>query len=180
MGWVKRSANTVIPTERTAHIYPPCSFNFTIVLHHHGKFNNTMTAYEEGAVDYFDFCNVDEMSMIEIKEIMKMCGIDVKSEKCYLSKNGINCCRQLEEVVTGIDAYRLGFSIDESDSIGVFIHRKSDEGERVDENEDVDEDDAKMEGDDEMEMEEDDGEQSDNDDTHCDRSIYINLGDERR
>ncbi|KAL6515222.1 hypothetical protein OROHE_018854 [Orobanche hederae] len=106
MAWTKRSANDVIPRGRTAPDYVACGSDFTIVLHHHGKFNKSRTLYDGGAVDYFDFCNVDEMSMIEIKEMLKMCDIAVETVTCYFSKSGINC-RDLKELVTHIDACGL-------------------------------------------------------------------------
>ncbi|KAL6576202.1 hypothetical protein OROHE_000673 [Orobanche hederae] len=175
MAWTKISANDVIPRGRTTPDYVACGSDFTIVLHHHGKFNKSRTLYDGGAVDYFDFCNVDEMSMIEIKEMLKMCDIAVETVTCYFSKSGINC-RDLKELVTDIDACGLGFSIDKSDSVGVFVHHK-DGNEGQCKLSDVEEGDERGDGDGyEAENDDnDDGEES----VYDDMGMYKDLLDEK-
>ena len=46
---------------------------FTIKMHHSGEWNEYMTVYKYGKIDYFDCCNVDKISLIEIQAMHTEC-----------------------------------------------------------------------------------------------------------
>ncbi|KAL4282037.1 hypothetical protein GQ457_03G025760 [Hibiscus cannabinus] len=57
-------------------LYAANSTKFTAVLHHGGFFSNTRTAkYNGKKIDYFDFCDVDEMSVFELVDMVQNLGI---------------------------------------------------------------------------------------------------------
>ncbi|KAK8575065.1 hypothetical protein V6N12_062742 [Hibiscus sabdariffa] len=57
-------------------LYAANSTKFTAVLHHGGFFSNTRSAkYNGKKVDYFDFCDVDEMSIFELVDMVQNLGI---------------------------------------------------------------------------------------------------------
>lgn len=47
---------------------------FSIKLFHGGVWTENPKRYNSGFVEYFDFCNVDEMSLLELFEMVKECG----------------------------------------------------------------------------------------------------------
>ncbi|KAL4273610.1 hypothetical protein GQ457_13G010140 [Hibiscus cannabinus] len=51
------------------------STKFTIVMHHGGYFLNQVLKNIVGKIEYFDFCDVDEMSMFELVDMVQISGI---------------------------------------------------------------------------------------------------------
>ncbi|KAK1355413.1 hypothetical protein POM88_048669 [Heracleum sosnowskyi] len=49
---------------------------FTIKMYHSGQWNEYMTKYSGGKIDYFDFCSIDKLSIIEITHMHAECGDD--------------------------------------------------------------------------------------------------------
>ena len=79
-------------------------------------------------MDYFDWCNVDEMSMIEVQSMAQECGIDPKTVSFNMSKSGPNSCRDLIPIETDIGACRLGSFVDSMESVGVYVEEVNEEG----------------------------------------------------
>lgn len=114
-------------------------------------FNNEKTYYNGVVVEYFDQCNVDELSMIEVESMVRKYGFDLKLIRFYMSQIGINCCRDLVLIQIDVDACSLRFVVDNNQSVGVFVDKlngdEEESGENeVNENQEIDEiDDSKNE-----------------------------------
>ena len=49
--------------------------HFIVVLHHNGYFvEEPVKSYVNGEVDFFDYCDVDTMSALEVDEILDKLG----------------------------------------------------------------------------------------------------------
>ncbi|KAL8115849.1 hypothetical protein AgCh_022374 [Apium graveolens] len=74
MSWfmrLKEDAKIYDPDEHPRYSDPD---NFTIKLHHGGEIKTDPKLYVGGSVDYFDFCNVDELSLLDLNAMMKEAG----------------------------------------------------------------------------------------------------------
>ncbi|KAK4389499.1 hypothetical protein Sango_2286900 [Sesamum angolense] len=88
MGWRLREGESEIATGRVAPDYGPNSEYFTIRLHHSGQLCEFgRRVYVGGKIDRFDYCHVDEMSLIELTEMAKILQIDTKYVTFFYSRN---------------------------------------------------------------------------------------------
>lgn len=100
-------------------------------MHHNGKFDvNVRRNYVGGVADFFDFCCGDEMSMIEIREMARSCGIDPDSVALTYSKSGVDDCNNLTVLETDINAMNVAYFLDEDNCVGVYIEHEEPERSR--------------------------------------------------
>ncbi|KAL0389261.1 UNVERIFIED_CONTAM: hypothetical protein Scaly_0283200 [Sesamum calycinum] len=91
MGWRLREGESEIATGRVAPDYGPNSEYFTIRLHHSGQLCEFgRRVYVGGKIDHFDYCHVDEMSLIELTEMAKTLQIDTEHVTFFYSRKVYN------------------------------------------------------------------------------------------
>ncbi|KAL8132436.1 hypothetical protein AgCh_008074 [Apium graveolens] len=86
MSWfmrLKEDAKIYDPEQHPQYSDPD---NFTIKLHHGVEIKTDPKLYVSGSVDYFDFCNVDELSLVDLNAMLKEAG----------EMGGITGCFQLD------------------------------------------------------------------------------------
>ncbi|KAL6540475.1 hypothetical protein OROMI_024358 [Orobanche minor] len=64
---------------------------------------------------------VDEMSLIELKEVLLECGISYDNASLFFSLGGVNSCDYLKLLGSYKIAYDLILSVDSDDIVGVFV-----------------------------------------------------------
>ncbi|KAL0328594.1 UNVERIFIED_CONTAM: hypothetical protein Scaly_2292000 [Sesamum calycinum] len=99
MGWRLREGESEIATGRVA---PDYGF------------------YVGGKIDHFDYCHVDEMSLIELTEMAKTLQIDTHVTFFY-SRNGINDCNSIAMMSTDLHTLELVNYVDGDRIVGIFI-----------------------------------------------------------
>lgn len=58
---------------------------FTLEIHHKGVFvgSGVGKCYNGGIIDYFDYCNMDLMSILEIEDMLEQLGYDGTVDSYY-------------------------------------------------------------------------------------------------
>ncbi|KAL0351447.1 UNVERIFIED_CONTAM: hypothetical protein Scaly_1533400 [Sesamum calycinum] len=122
MGWRLREGESEIATGRVAPDYGPNSEYFTIRLHHSGQLCEFgRRVYVGGKIDHFDYCHVDEMSLIELTEMAKTLQIDTEHVTFFYSRNGINDCNSIAMMSTDLHTLELVNYVDGDRIVGIFI-----------------------------------------------------------
>ncbi|KAL0339915.1 UNVERIFIED_CONTAM: hypothetical protein Sradi_4508300 [Sesamum radiatum] len=122
MGWRLREGESEIATRRVAPDYGPNSEYFTIRLHHSGQLCEFgRRVYVGGKIDHFDYCHVDEMSLIELTEMAKTLQIDTEHVTFFYSGNGINDCNSIAMMSTDLHTLELVNYVDGDRIVGIFI-----------------------------------------------------------
>lgn len=99
---------------------------FTIKMHHSGKFLNlSRTCYLAGAIDYFDYCSGDEMSMIEISEMGKELVLKDVAALFHSRGLGINESDDLHLMETDMDAMNIVNFVDENRVTSIYVKHHS-------------------------------------------------------
>ncbi|KAK6156803.1 hypothetical protein DH2020_011051 [Rehmannia glutinosa] len=123
MGWMIRDTNPNYPRGKICPDYGPHSELFTIRMHHSGGFlrlGSTYYAGENMKVSHIDFCDPDEMSMLEIISMGNELGLN--GVKCfYYSKSGVSDCNALSLLQNDSDALNLVNSVDGNRIVGIFV-----------------------------------------------------------
>ncbi|KAL0381974.1 UNVERIFIED_CONTAM: hypothetical protein Scaly_0484700 [Sesamum calycinum] len=100
----------------------PNSEYFTIRLHHSGQLCEFgRRVYVGGKIDHFDYCHVDEMSLIELTEMAKTLQIDTEHVTFFYSRNGINDCNSIAMMSTDLHTLELVNYVDGDRIVGIFI-----------------------------------------------------------
>lgn len=94
-------------------------------MHHSGLFVNLgRTCYIGGEVSHIDFCNSDELSMLELQSMTNELGLKGVKHFHY-SKDGINDCSSLGLMQNDNDALNLVNFIDVYRMVGVFVEHEN-------------------------------------------------------
>ncbi|KAL6518259.1 transcription factor [Orobanche minor] len=122
---ILKDASGIIKPSSSPNYGSSTSGYFTIKMHHNGKFHvNVTRSYIGGVADFFDFCSADEMSMIEIREMARLCGIDPDNVAFTYSKSGVDDCNNLSLLETDINAMNLAYFLDGDNCIGVYVEHE--------------------------------------------------------
>ncbi|PIN19253.1 hypothetical protein CDL12_08071 [Handroanthus impetiginosus] len=125
MEWVLLTDTTPkVPPGRITPKYGENSEYFTIRIRHSGTFVFFGTpSYLGGEISHIDFCNSNEMSLIEIHSMAKEIGLE-GNLAYYFSSTGVNDTNALIMIKDDFDVVNLCNFIDENRMVGVFINHQ--------------------------------------------------------
>ncbi|KAK6143415.1 hypothetical protein DH2020_023763 [Rehmannia glutinosa] len=84
------------------------------------KMGSTFYVGEKMGVSHIDYCDSDEMSLLEIISMANELGL--KGFKCFhVSKGGVNNCMDILAIQNDNDAMKLVDFIDQNRMVGVFV-----------------------------------------------------------
>ncbi|CAH9055470.1 unnamed protein product [Cuscuta europaea] len=106
--------------EDEAPIYLPSSEYFTLYLHHSGIYKDNV--YENGVIDYFDFCCADRLSKIEIDNMAKVCNLAPSEVELFwfLPKVGYDD-GIMKKLVTDQDVIEMAMNAGDHRVIHVYV-----------------------------------------------------------
>lgn len=86
---------------------------FTIKMYHSGEWDEHMSSYKFGKIDYFDCCNVDRISLLEIHAMHRECG-EVKGGclMCWYKKPRTSMVEGLTDLLNDVDVMKLAHLLD--------------------------------------------------------------------
>ncbi|KAG8363080.1 hypothetical protein BUALT_BualtUnG0006100 [Buddleja alternifolia] len=94
-------------------------------MHHSGVLcDSGRRVYSRGKIDYFEYCCVDEMSMIEVKSMAKEIGIDMDRVNFYYSRKHFNDCSDLIEMKSDCHAMELEKFLSVDRVVGIFLDNR--------------------------------------------------------
>ncbi|KAL0375011.1 UNVERIFIED_CONTAM: hypothetical protein Sradi_3416800 [Sesamum radiatum] len=122
MGWRLRREDDEILPGRQAPDYGPNSDYFTIRMHYDGQMCELgRRVYVGGKIAHFDYCEVDEMSLLELYEMAKELHINTEVVTFFYSRDGINDCNSINMISTDSHTLELINFVDENRVIGIFL-----------------------------------------------------------
>lgn len=99
---------------------------FTIRMHHGGQFFNLGKRVYGGPclqIDHFDYCDVDELSMLEINAMAGELGLK-RVKGFYCSRGGIDDADTVYPLVTDSDVLLVGQFINDQRVVGLFVEHE--------------------------------------------------------